>query len=257
MAANAKGHTFFSRFRKILLFTSFLMMASCNEQLKADVPLPDDATQEVVTDESQNLPDQVTPDASPISSEERESILNNYDHVDPQQLVPNQALEKALIYFHQNKHRFTNTDYISVINFAQSSKEKRFYIINMKTGAVWGIRTAHGKGSDENRDGYAEKFSNTSGSNASSLGFYKTAETYIGKHGLSLRLDGLSTTNSNARARAVVIHGANYVQESSVIQGRSWGCPAIAMELRDTVIKYLKGGSLIYATLDSNGSRRP
>ena len=68
---------------------------------------------------------------------------------------------------------------------------------------------------------------------------------------------GLSSTNSNVRARAIVIHGASYVQESSVIQGRSWGCPAVAMENRDTVVKALKGGSLIYAVLDKGGTSRP
>jgi hypothetical protein len=108
---------------------------------------------------------------------------------------------------------------------------------------------AHGSGSDKANDGYAEKFSNVSGSNASSLGFYMTAETYNGKHGLSLRLDGLSSTNSNVRARAVVIHGASYVSDSDIKAGRSWGCPAVSMASKDKVIKMLKGGSIIYAGL--------
>lgn len=86
--------------------------------------------------------------------------------------------------------------------------------------------------------------------NATSLGFYRTGKIYIGKHGPSLRLDGLSTTNSNARDRAIVIHGADYVQEEGRIQGRSWGCPAVAQNNRESVIERLKGGSLLYATLE-------
>src|SRR5690606_28831407 len=108
------------------------------------------------------------------------------------------------------------------------SNKKRLHVINMSTGAGWSLHVAHGKGSDKNHDAYAERFSNTSGSNASSLGAYLTAETYSGSNGYSLRLDGLSTTNSNARRRAVVVHGASYVKDSNVKQGRSWGCPAVS-----------------------------
>ena len=89
------------------------------------------------------------------------------------------------------------------------------------------------------------------GSNASSLGYYMTAETYTGSHGYSLRLDGLSSTNSKVRSRAIVVHGADYVEEAAVIQGRSWGCPAVAMANRTTVINMIKGGSIIYAGLST------
>ena len=89
-------------------------------------------------------------------------------------------------------------------------------------------------------------FSNTPGSEMSSRGFYLTAETYQGSNGLSLVLDGLSTTNSNARSRAIVIHGAEYVSPGSLI-GRSWGCPALDMRYYIEVINQIKGGVLIYA----------
>ena len=74
-----------------------------------------------------------------------------------------------------------------------------------------------------------------------------TGETYDGKHGNSLRLDGVSPTNSNARARAVVMHGADYVSEGRSKQGRSWGCLALPSPDKDAVIAKLKGGSVIYA----------
>ena len=178
---------------------------------------------------------------------EKEKILSEYDYVDPTHIVPTKALEQALIYYHDNKAHIANTKVLSIIDFSQSSTKKRFFIINMQTGAVWNINVAHGKGSDANHDGYAEKFSNVSGSNASSLGVYKTAETYQGSHGYSLKLDGLSTTNSNVRARSIVVHGADYVKDSAVIQGRSWGCPAVSMANYKKVIDLLKGGSIILA----------
>lgn len=256
-----KLDSLFSRFRTtVLLATSVLTITACAGNSE-DMVLPDDPTQEKI------LPAEPAPipqkDEVPKKEElndtatEKEAILKNYDHLDPKQTVPFKALEDAVVYFHKNKVRFKNTDYISVINFAQSSKEKRFYIINMKTGSVWAIRVAHGKGSDSDHDSYAEKFSNVSGSNASSLGMYRTGETYFGKHGLSLRLDGLSATNSRARPRDIVIHGASYVKEANVTQGRSWGCPAVTTDYRDAVIKYLKNGSLIYATVDRGGTKRP
>ena len=175
-------------------------------------------------------------------------ILAKYTYVDKNKTVNQNMLKNAILYYHKNKASIKNTDYLSVLDFSLSSTKKRFHIINMRTGEVWSIHVAHGKGSDPDHDGYANTFSNASGSNASSIGIYKTAETYSGNHGYSLRLDGLSKTNSNARARAVVIHGADYVSEASVIQGRSWGCPAVTMSYRTKLIDMVKGGSIIYAS---------
>ena len=91
---------------------------------------------------------------------------------------------------------------------------------------------AHGKNSG---DKYASEFSNQNGSLKSCIGFFITAETYIGKHGYSLRIDGLEKNiNNNARAREIVIHGASYASEVFIKKysrlGRSWGCPALPLE---------------------------
>lgn len=182
------------------------------------------------------------------SAQERTEILSRYNHLDPQNIVPSGPLAEAVLFFEKNKSAIANQEYISIIDFSKNSRERRFYIINMNSGEVWNIHVAHGKGSDPNFTGNATSFGNGFGSHKTSLGFYLTAETYYGDHGLSLRMDGLSKTNSNARSRAIVIHGANYVQDANVIQGRSWGCPAVAMNLRDKVIDILKNGSLLYAT---------
>lgn len=178
---------------------------------------------------------------------EREQILSMYNYLDPNHIVPTTALEDAVIYFHQNKASFKNQNVISIIDYRKRSSEKRWFFIDLKTGAVNALHVSHGKGSDSNHDGYAEKFSNVSGSNATSIGFYKTAETYNGSNGYSLRLDGLSSTNSRARSRAIVVHGANYVQDQNVVQGRSWGCPAVSQANHRSVIDRIKGGSLIFA----------
>ncbi|WP_413294922.1 murein L,D-transpeptidase catalytic domain family protein [Bdellovibrio sp. HCB185ZH] len=249
------------RSRATLLFAATLLTLgiAANANAQTEPTLPDDPSEEqVVTTPAVEpmLRTMASPDLS-ISAYDKETILMKYDHVDPTNIVPTQPLIDALIYFEKNKSSFKNQNYISIINFSQSSKTPRFYIVDLNSGGVWPIHVAHGKNSDPNHDGFATSFSNSSGSNKSSLGFYRTAETYSGSHGLSLRLDGLSSTNSNARSRAIVIHGASYVQEKSVIQGRSWGCPAVDMSIRTQVINALKGGSLIYAVLDKGGTGLP
>lgn len=237
--------------RFILICSTMFSLTACGNNFSTPT-LNDDPTTEQPASGAINEGDtsdkdlgELTPPPENIG--DKESILAKYDYLDPKKMVPSKVLAETVAYFDKNQSKIANKNYIAVINFGQSSKEKRFYIINMKTGEVMAIRTAHGKGSDPNHDGYADKFSNVSGSNASSLGFYTTAETYYGKHGYSLKLDGRSSTNSKARSRAIVIHGADYVRESNVIQGRSWGCPAVAMNLRTQVIDMLKGGVLINA----------
>lgn len=173
-------------------------------------------------------------------------VSNAYSHLDPEGMVPKTLLTKAVAYFDQNKTKIKNKDVLIIIDFKQHSSKERFFVIDMESGHVEKYLTAHGKGSDPNHTGYATIFSNQSGSNASSLGFYLTAETYYGSNGFSLKLDGLSSTNSNARARAVVVHGADYVTPGSKM-GRSWGCPALEMRFHDDVINQIKGGALMYA----------
>lgn len=173
-----------------------------------------------------------------------EAANSEFGHLDPQHIVPTTPLTQALTYFKANKTKIKNQNYLTIIDMTQKSSKKRMYVINMKTGAVATYLAAHGKGSDTNNDGYAEKFSNTPGSNMSSLGFYLTGVTYQGAHGLSLRLHGLQSTNSNAYSRAIVMHGADYVNPSHT--GRSWGCPAVEMKYRSTLFPALKNSSLLY-----------
>jgi hypothetical protein len=161
--------------------------------------------------------------------------------------VPTALLQNAVSFFVTHKTKLDNPRYISIVDFSQHSGKKRFYLVNVEAKTLDRTVVAHGSGSDTDGDGYAEAFSNTSGSKQSSVGFYVTGETYQGKNGLSLRLDGVSATNSRARARAVVMHTGSYVSESSGKQGRSWGCLVVPPARNAEIIGKLKGGSLIYA----------
>ncbi|OIO03261.1 MAG: hypothetical protein COX65_07340 [Elusimicrobia bacterium CG_4_10_14_0_2_um_filter_56_8] len=163
--------------------------------------------------------------------------------------LPQDLKQKALNYFNANQDKIKNKKYIGIVDFSAHSSKQRFFILDMESGAVHAIHVAHGTGSDPDGDGFATKFSNVPNSRASSLGFYVTGALYTGSHGRSMRLHGLSSTNSNALSRAVVLHEAVYVREANMRQGRSWGCLAVsATEIRKT-LNSLKGGALIYAGL--------
>ncbi len=238
-----------------LLLAISLPLVGCGKAI-GGAHLPDDPQSESVGAEpppNSGGTVQTVPDApsAPTPLNVRVQTLAKYQYLDPNHIVPQKLLETAVLYFDSHLSSIANQNYLSVIDYSLRSTKARFFIIDMKSGSVWAIHTAHGKGSDPDGNGYATLFSNVSGSEQSSLGMMMAAETYNGKHGLSLRLDGLSSTNSNVRARAIVIHQADYVQESEVVQGRSWGCPAVANSDRDELIKRLKGGSLIYAGLSA------
>jgi len=152
----------------------------------------------------------------------------------------------------KRKARIQNKRYIGIVDFSRHSSKQRFWIVDLQSGASRGMRVAHGTGSDPDGDGFATRFSNTPNSKASSLGFYLTGVLYTGKHGKSMRLHGLSSTNSNALSRAVVLHDSNYVREANVRQGRSFGCLAVANSEIGAALSALRGGALIYAGLSGS-----
>lgn len=138
---------------------------------------------------------------------------------------------------------------LTVIDFSLPSTAKRMWIIDPEKGEVLlNSVVSHGRNSG---DLMAKSFSNQPESFKSSVGFYKTAETYSGKHGYSLRLDGLEKGfNDQARSRAIVIHGADYAREEFAESvgrlGRSLGCPALPSELSAKAIDLIKDGSLLF-----------
>ncbi len=145
--------------------------------------------------------------------------------------------------------RVADKPIMSIIDYSQPSNNRRFFIIDTdKKKLLYRTFVSHGINSGNL---YATQFSNIVDSKQTSLGTYRVAEAYHGKYGLSLRLDGMSPSNSNARKRAIVLHGAKYAEPSTIkklgMLGRSWGCPAIPMKLTKKVVNLLKEGGSIYA----------
>lgn len=180
-----------------------------------------------------------------------EPLKQSYSHIDPNHLVPDSILRQAIQYYDVNLDNIANKNYMTIIDFNQHSSQRRLFLVNMRSGAVSQMLTAVGSGSDPDSDGYADVFSNVVDSHMSSLGFYLTSSTYEGGNGYSLRLHGLSTTNSKAFERYIVVHGADYVSESQNKAGRSWGCPAVDRKNHRDLIEKIKGGSIMFMTHSS------
>jgi hypothetical protein len=140
-------------------------------------------------------------------------------------------------------------DILTLVDFSLSSNVKRLWVIDVATNTVlYNSLVAHGRNTG---DEFANIFSNSNSSYKSSLGLYTTGEIYNGKHGMSLKLDGLEKgINDNARQRGVVIHSASYVSNSFIKQnkrlGRSQGCPAIPEELLQEIIEIIKDKSCLF-----------
>ena len=145
--------------------------------------------------------------------------------------------------------RIKNPDLLTIVDFSQASTSKRMYIIDLEhEKLIENSLVAHGRNTGQLM---ATSFSNIPESNQSSLGFYVTSETYEGKHGLSLRLDGMEKNiNDNARNRAIVIHGADYATDgfckSAGYLGRSFGCPAVPTKVSKTIINTIRNGSCLF-----------
>ena len=150
-----------------------------------------------------------------------------------------------------DQHRIYPRDTIGIVDFSKPSSEPRFFVVDMASGNVESHLVCHGRGSDPAHSGYLERFSNDFGSYASSNGAYTTGDYYQGKYGLSLRVEGLDWSNSNADARAIVIHNAWYAEPEMLQQhgqlGRSEGCFAMPKTSQYQVMRKLAGGRMIYA----------
>ena len=145
--------------------------------------------------------------------------------------------------------KLANNSIISIVDFSQPSSKKRLFVIDLDNAKViFNTYVAHGAKSGRES---ADHFSNTPESNQSSLGFYETSNTYIGGNGYSLRLEGLEPGfNDNANSRAIVMHGAAYVNEALAQSrgyiGRSWGCPAVSEKLHKPIINKIKNGTCLF-----------
>ena len=146
--------------------------------------------------------------------------------------------------------KVANPSTLTVIDYSKPSTEKRLWVVDLRTRALlFEEIVAHGQGSGANM---ATQFSNQPETHRSSLGLFATRDTYIGKNGYSLRLDGLDPGfNDHAMDRAIVIHGAPYVSEALARAqgrlGRSWGCPALRESVAHDLIDRVKGSGLVFA----------
>jgi hypothetical protein len=140
---------------------------------------------------------------------------------------------------------------LTVIDYSLPSRVPRLWVLDLDHATVLAHElVAHGRASG---DDIASKFSNAMGSLKSSLGAFVTADTYQGKNGLSLRLEGLDPgLNDRAMARGIVVHGAPYVSQDAIRTlgrlGRSEGCPALSTTAAPRIIDLIRGGTVVFAS---------
>lgn len=217
-------HRYFFHMQKAFLFLIFLLLPSHYTATRPPVPEKKPAGKTVSC-----------PELSLYREMKLENILNY------------EAFLQAIAGY--NKIEKKKKEIITVIDFTRPSTEKRFYVLDLKhKKLLFHTLVSHGKNSGGN---YATSFSNQNGSYKSSLGFYRTENTYQGKNGYSLILEGLEKgINDRAKERAIVVHGAPYSNPSVIASGgrlgRSFGCPALPQALSTPIINTIKGGSLLF-----------
>lgn len=189
----------------------------------------------------------------PIVEETKSTIELLYDEIGLQGKLSFEAFDRAMIGYENLD--FKNRDIVTIIDFTKPSTEKRMFVLDMKNKEIlFHTIVSHGRNSGEK---YATSFSNRHGSFQSSLGFYTTENTYMGGNGYSLVLNGLEKgINDQAKARAVVIHGADYCSQKVINAtgrlGRSYGCPALPRELNKPIINTIKNGSMVFIYAEDN-----
>ncbi len=168
----------------------------------------------------------------------------------PLEIVRSELLAAAQSSLQIHAANVSNHDEIVIVDYSLHSAKNRLFIADLKAGTVTRFRVTHGRGSDTDHDGMLDRFSSVSGSYASPQGAHVTAEQYVGKHGKSVRMDGLEPGNISARSRAIVIHAAAYAEPRMVNKygklGRSQGCLALSKRDLDTLLKLVPPGTLVY-----------
>lgn len=168
----------------------------------------------------------------------------------PDRLSP-ALVNRARAAVSQHRSRLRQVDRIAIVDFSRPSSVPRLFVVDLRSGRIDTHLVAHGRGSDPGHTGWLHRFSNNPGSLASSAGAFVTTGEYVGAHGRSMRLAGLDHENSNAELRAIVVHAAPYVNADIArrtgVLGRSEGCFAVALASRETILKALGPGRLVFA----------
>jgi L,D-transpeptidase catalytic domain len=169
-----------------------------------------------------------------------------------EQPTPPLLVQRAVAALDAHSAHIRHRDLVGLVDFSKASRETRFHLVDVAGGKLVSSHlVSHGSGSDPENSGWARRFSNRVGSNASSPGAYLTGTVYTGKHGRSRRLIGLEEANSAAMERAIVIHAASYVDPAMARDygriGRSQGCFAFSNEDISTILDRMGEGRLLYA----------
>jgi hypothetical protein len=167
------------------------------------------------------------------------------DNIDPK------VVKLALVAYQKAKQQgLAKQDILTIIDYSKPSTERRLWVFDIKRGReLFNTWVSHGKNSGDNM---AHNFSNSPGSLKSSIGVFITDQPYIGGHGLSLRIRGQEAgVNDNAYSRAIVFHGAKYVNGQTANSygriGRSWGCPAVDQNEIKPLIATIKDKTVVFA----------
>lgn len=186
--------------------------------------------------------------AQPAAASDPESLLSRRLEAAG---VPAEPLRLALRAFACGRARGElDVPILALVDFTRPSSQRRLWVLDLEDASVrFHTHVTHGRGSGLR---HARAFSNVPGSRQSSLGLFRTAQTYSGQHGYSLRLVGLEPgTNDLAYERSIVIHGADYATAAFAARhgrlGRSWGCPALDPALNRDVIDTIRGGAALFA----------
>lgn len=144
-----------------------------------------------------------------------------------------------------------NKDILTIVDFTVPAEKDRLYVINLNSGEIlMHLPVTHGSGSGKNSN-HTTSFSNKFNSLQSSIGVFITQNTYYGRHGLSLKINGLESSNNNALSRNVVVHSAKYASAEYIKKygkpGQSWGCFAVDPGKSKQLINYISNGSVLYA----------
>ena len=165
--------------------------------------------------------------------------------------VDPRIVARARAAFDRHRNQVVHGNIVGIADFTRASASPRFYLLDTFTGRVTQHLVSHGRGSDPAHSGFLQRFSNDFGSEASSNGAYIVSQYYHGKYGRSMRLRGLDPSNSNAEARAIVVHTAWYAEPDVIAQqgrlGRSEGCFALPHTSLQEVLARLGPGRFLYA----------
>lgn len=190
---------------------------------------------------------------APVVSVSTPKKINSVKHLDvyDQLNLGRTGLQKTVFEYALNGWQKMDTakSLLTIVDLSQPSTHKRLYVVDLlQKKLLFNTYVAHGRNSG---DLVAKQFSNMQSSFQTSLGFYKTLNTYMGKHGLSLQLKGLEKGfNDNVYNRNIVLHGADYASEDFIRKtgrlGRSQGCPAVPYADSKGIIQAVKGGSCLF-----------